>query len=224
MKWAFLLFIGMALCGGGAVLAAEGPDPSAMNRRILEAVTILELKQGSKSPIPQRVLDHAKGVAIIEMTKGGIGIGASHGDGIIVARTGKGWSAPSAFSQGGGSVGLQLGVEIKRLIYVLNTQEAVDSFAKDDRFKFDAKANATAGPQYVEEDAAASPAYAIYIYASSEGAFAGATIGGQVMTTDREINQKVYGPSFTTYEILRGKSKAPDLAKRLYALLNGKSK
>src|SRR5271165_4563258 len=110
LSLAVLFFIGLS-----------GLQANDMKDAVQEAVSILTKKQNSDKPIPTKLLQQAKAIGIIEITKGAIGVGGSHGEGIIIARTAKGWSAPFAFTQGGGSVGFQIGVDIKRYIYIFNT-------------------------------------------------------------------------------------------------------
>ena len=80
--------------------------------------------------IPSAVMKAARGVAILTVTKAGFIGSARGGSGVVVARTEKGWSAPSAIGTGGVGVGFQAGVEITEFVIVLNTPAAVDAFAK----------------------------------------------------------------------------------------------
>ena len=56
--------------------------------------------------IPARLLEQAKGIATMTVVKGGFGLaGAEFGTGLVVARLGEGWSAPSAIGTAGLSWG-----------------------------------------------------------------------------------------------------------------------
>jgi lipid-binding SYLF domain-containing protein len=70
----------------------------------------------------------AKGLAILTVTKGGFIFSGRGGTGIVVARTEKGWSGPSAIGTGGIGFGFQAGVQISELVIVLNTPAAVEAF------------------------------------------------------------------------------------------------
>ena len=72
----------------------------------------------------------AKGLAILTVTKGGFIFSGRGGTGIVVARTEKGWSGPSAIGTGGIGFGFQAGVQVSELVIVLNTPEAVNAFSK----------------------------------------------------------------------------------------------
>ncbi|MEM6821248.1 MAG: YSC84-related protein [Verrucomicrobiota bacterium] len=205
-----------------AVVSALGNTLKAspeMNERLRDVIAIVEEKQNSSAPVPRKIIEGAKGIAIIEITKGGFGISGQHGKGVLIAKAKDGWSAPSAFDASGGGLGLQVGVEVRKLIYILNNADAVNAFAQDDKFKLNAIANATAGPDNVTEEASTINKHDIYVYSMTEGAFAGAAIGGEMMSTNLKVNRKTYGSSVSTSDILNGKITRPENAKRLYTAL-----
>lgn len=201
-----------------ALSAADGPKPHAMDELIIKSKSALELLQASEKSIPAQVLEKAQGLAIANVTRGGILIGGQSGEGIVVQKVEDGWSAPSAFDTGGGSVGAQIGLENVDFILVLNTPTAVQLFTADD-VSLDAKASATAGPDRAAAAAEKLPASDIYVYAMSDGAFAGATVGGMFVSVDTDLNNEVYSNLVTVQQILSGEASPPAAAKGLYALL-----
>src|SRR5438093_7392358 len=82
---------------------------ASMQDDVNQAVTIMQRFQKiPEKAIPDSVLRDAKGLAILTVTKAGfIGSAGSArgGSGIVVARTAKGWSGPSAIGTGGIGVG-----------------------------------------------------------------------------------------------------------------------
>src|SRR5581483_9313557 len=74
--------------------------------------------------IPEEVLDSAKCMIVVpDLIKGGFIFGGKHGRGIATCRTSSGWSAPAFVSVGGGSWGLQIGVEgVDLVMLVMNDQ------------------------------------------------------------------------------------------------------
>src|SRR6202167_5117656 len=81
--------------------------------RLQHAGAVLhEIMAAPDKGIPEEVLDHAKCIAVVpHLVKGGFVFGAENGRGIATCRTANGWSAPAFFTIGGGSWGLQIGVE-----------------------------------------------------------------------------------------------------------------
>ncbi len=103
----------------------------AMQADVDQAAAIIERFEAiPEKGIPPAVMRAARGVAILTVTKAGFIGSARGGTGVVIARTEKGWSAPSAIGTGGLGVGFQAGVEITEFVIVLNTPAAVDAFAK----------------------------------------------------------------------------------------------
>lgn len=213
-----LVFSLLGLLAAGHAFA----DDSDMREAVHRAQAMFNEKQGSSHPIPQEVLDHARAIGFIEITKGAFGVGGANGEGVIVAKVPDGWSAPFAFTQGGGSVGFQVGIDIKRYIYVFNTEAAYHAFTGPTRGRFQADAKATAGPDSSSQIAARGlPDSAMFIYSLSDGAFAGASVGGQLVGGAPETNKQAYGTADPD-AILHGKVPAPTYALPLTSSLSSK--
>ena len=195
--------------------------------RIEAATAMLEKKQGSMTPIPQEILDHAKGIAFATITKAGIGIGGMGGEGIVLLHKpgtpAPSWSAPSAFNISGGSLGAQIGFATNRVIIVLNTDAAVRQFSGSGKVKWDATASGTAGEDNASESesTAALEGHAMLFYKDTGGLFGGATFGGITIETKNSINHEFYGSHIYVRDIFEGKVPAPHEAERLYHVLNG---
>jgi hypothetical protein len=88
------------------------PVHAAMQDDVDQAVTIIErFQEIPEKAIPTAVMRGAKGLAILTVTKGGFIFSGRGGTGIVVARTEKGWSGPSAIGTGGIGFGFQAGVQ-----------------------------------------------------------------------------------------------------------------
>ena len=196
-----------------------------MDELVHHATKILEARQGSVDPIPAEILANAKGVAILTITKGGIGIGGQGGEGIVMVKHDGGtWRAPSAFSISGASIGAQLGFTTIRYIIVLNTQAAIGQFVNVGKVKWDATATGTAGDDtgVAQESTRDLEKHAVLVYRDSGGLFGGATLGGSSIEVDDTVNQKAYGANIHIRDILEGTVPVPAYAQRLYMLLDGK--
>jgi len=198
-----------------------------MDELIQSATKILEKRQGSVDPIPNEILANAKGVAILTITKGGIGIGGQGGEGIIMVHhdgNPKTWRAPSAFGISGASLGAQLGFSTIRYILILNTQDAIGQFVGVGKIKWDATAMGTAGQDTgsASESTRDLEQHAVLVYRDSGGLFGGATFGGSSIEVDDDVNQKEYGAHIHVRDILEGKVQIPQSTTRLYGLLDGK--
>ena len=125
---ATVLSMGAILVTACLMTAAAHAD---MQDDINQAVSVLErFQEIPESAVPDVILREAKGLAILTLTKGGFVFSGRGGSGIVVARTEKGWSGPSAIGAGGMGFGFQAGAQVSELVIVLNTPDAVVAFAK----------------------------------------------------------------------------------------------
>ena len=215
-KLSFLILLGLS------PLAAQA---TSMENRIEAAIQMLEEKQTSSKPIPEKALRAAQGIAFIRVTKAGLIVGGQGGSGIVVQRyptsRGSAWSAPCAFDLSGGSFGLQIGGETQNLIVLLNTLEAVRMFTGGGSPEWDGSLSSTIGDTTGLAEHSELGTLPIVLYASNSGFYGGATIGANSLYANRTANGKAYGKQIGTHDILRGYVKPPQSAQPLYALLPG---
>jgi SH3 domain-containing YSC84-like protein 1 len=213
----------MALAVGLILLSACATTSSreSMERDIDQAVAIIERFQAiPESGIPPAVMRDARGLAILTMTRAGFIGTVRGGTGVVVARTEQGWSGPSAIGTGGLGVGFQAGAEVAELVIVLNTQQAVDAFARGGNFTLGAAIGATAGPVGRTAEASVALGAAMYTYSRSQGLFAGVSLEGTVIGARDRVNAAYYGDTVTPREILSGRIQPPASARRLITVLS----
>src|SRR6187401_2439186 len=162
--------------------------------------------------IPQSVLRNARGVAVLTVVKIGFGLSGKGGQGVVVARTGNGFSGPSFIGTGGAGWGPQIGAQITEFVFVLNTNRAVHAFSRDGNFTLGADASVAAGPVGREASAAVTPTAAIYTYSRAKGLFAGVSLEGTVIATQKTANARYYGHDVSARDILSGAVPAPSRA------------
>jgi lipid-binding SYLF domain-containing protein len=192
-----------------------------MEQDIDRAVSIIErFSEIPESAIPPAVLRDAKGVTILTMTKVGFVLSGRGGTGVVVARTEKGWSGPSAIGTGGIGFGFQAGVQVSEYVFILNTTEAVNSFAKGGNVTLGGNLSAAIGPIGRSAEAAIAPQAAIYTYSRNQGIFAGVSLEGTVIGTRYQTNEEYYGKPVLPSDILSGEVKPPESAQKLIDLLS----
>ena len=168
------------------------------------AAIIREFRQMPERAIPRDVLRHARGLAIMSVFKAGFIFSGKGGQGVVVARTGHGWSGPSFIATGGAGWGLQIGAQVTDFVIVLNNYDAVRAFSRGGNVTIGADVSAAAGPVGRTAEGAVSPAAAVYTYSKSRGLFAGVSLEGAVIGTQRESNFRYYGGPVRADEILSG--------------------
>ena len=180
------------------------------------ALSILQrFEEIPETAIPPAVMRDAKGVAIFTITKAGFVVSGRDGTGVVLARTEKGWSAPSAIGTGGIGVGFQAGVQVSEYVIILNTPEAVKAFTQGSNFTLGANLSAAVGPFGRSAEAAVTPYAAVYTYSRSQGIFAGVSLERAVLATRYEANEEYYDKPVYTADILEGKVTPPAGAQKL---------
>lgn len=186
-----------------------------------QAVAIIESFQKiPEQAIPTAVLRNARGLAILTVTKAGFIVSGRGGKGIVVARTGTGWSGPSAIGTGGMGFGFQAGAQVSEIVIVLNTPAAVEAFTKDGDVTLGGNLSVTAGPIGRDAEARVGLQSVMYSYSRSSGVFGGLSVEGTVVATRKEDNAAYYGKPVQAKDILAGKVAAPKGASKLRQILS----
>jgi lipid-binding SYLF domain-containing protein len=189
-----------------ALLRAGATEQDTVNRC---AAIIREFRQIPEKAIPRDVIRHAKGLAIMSVVKAGFIFSAKGGHGVVVARTPHGWSGPSFIATGGGGWGLQIGAEVTDFVIVLNNDAAVQAFSRGGNVTIGADVSAAAGPVGRTASGSVAPTAAVYTYSKSKGLFAGVSLEGAVVGTQRQSNFSYYGRPVRADSILSGIIKPP---------------
>jgi lipid-binding SYLF domain-containing protein len=194
---------------------------ATMQDDINQAVSILErFQQIPESAIPDVIMRDAQGLAILTLTKGGFVFSGRGGTGIVVARTDKGWSGPSAIGAGGMGFGFQVGGQVSELVIVLNTPDAVAAFAKGGNFTFGGALSLATGPVGRDLEGGMAVGAVMYTYSRSQGLFAGVSMEGTVIGTRDDANAEFYGKPVSAREILSGSVPPPAGAEKLLKFLS----
>ena len=189
-----------------AALTAEAAEQDTVNRC---AAIISQFQQMPEKAIPRDVLRQAKGLAIMSVVKAGFIFSAKGGQGVVIARTRRGWSGPSFIATGGGGWGLQAGAQVTDFVIVLNTEAAVQAFSRGGNVTIGVDLSAAAGPVGRTAAGAVMPTAAVYTYSRSKGLFAGVSLEGAVIGTQRQSNFNYYGKPVRADSILIGVTKPP---------------
>jgi lipid-binding SYLF domain-containing protein len=147
----------------------------------------------------------AEGIYIVpQLVKGGFIVGAEGGTGVFLARgTDGSWSAPAFYTLGAGSIGLQIGGEVKEVVFVLMSDKAVDAMLSSE-FKLGADASISVGPmgRGVEASRTTDLTSDIYAFSKSVGLFGGGALEGAKIFTRTSLNEQYYAAGATPKEIV----------------------
>jgi lipid-binding SYLF domain-containing protein len=177
------------------VLPAQADDDNDLLRDANRVVN--HLRSDPAFGTARNMLQGAEAVYIVpKLIKGGFIFGAEGGEGVLLHRTGKGWSTPRFYDMGSASFGLQIGLEKAELVFIINSKRALRGIEKGE-----VKLGAGAGITVVTLSSAAEGATTahggdIVVWASGTGAYGGLTFNGTVIKQDKDANAApVTGPA-----------------------------
>jgi len=150
-------------------------------------------------------LKNARGVLVLpSVIKAGLIYGGQGGNGVLLARdaaTGS-WSSPAFYTLGGGSIGLQIGVQEAAIVLVFMNDKAFTS-AIDTGLTLGADATVAAGSEGLTGEVASTHAFKdVYYFADVGGLFVGVSLEGGVLHTREGLNKTYYGQTLTPREIV----------------------
>jgi lipid-binding SYLF domain-containing protein len=212
-KKIFVYFVSLFLLFGAVPAPAASPESL-----IKDSIQILkdmggENDEGSMA----HVLKGAHAVAFVpSMVKAGFILGGEYGEGLVLRKEGGKWYGPSFYNLGGGSVGLQIGVQKTAFILVVNNKDGVDAFLRS-KTKLGADVAVAAGPVGRRGDAAtdAQMKASIYSYSMSKGLFAGVSLDGSVLSISVKRNKEYWKKDMSADNAL----KQPATDKRILPLI-----
>jgi SH3 domain-containing YSC84-like protein 1 len=208
-----------------AVLAADRSDEVKRLQRATEVFS--EVMKTPDRGIPEDLLDKSECIAIVPgLKKGGLGLGGKYGKGVIMCRKpDRSWTAPSFITIEGGSVGFQIGFTQIDVVMLMMNKRGVEKLIGD-KFTVGADASAAAGP--VGRQTAAQTNIRldaeILTYSRAKGLFAGVSLDGATLRSDKDDNRDFYGKDLDARKILiDGDVPMPAEARSLASALSWKS-
>jgi len=205
-----VLFVGLV----GSLAWAGSAREDSIERLNLSTDVLKAIMAAPDNGIPEEVLDSAKCMIVVpNLIKGGFIFGGKHGRGVATCRTSNGWSAPAFVSVGGGSAGLQIGVEGVDLVMLVMNEQGLQHLLSS-KFQLSGEGSAAAGP--VGRHASAGTDWKMntqmLTYSRSKGAFAGLTLEGAVVQQDDDSTRAIYGKKVPFRMVLSGKAATPKVA------------
>src|SRR6202035_995814 len=202
----------MSFIGMIGTYALAGSTREDTVNRLQNSVDVLHAIMATPDKgIPEEVLSKAKCILVVpHLIKGGFIFGCKHGRGVASCRTSEGWSAPAFVSVGGGSWGLQIGVEGVDLVMLVMNDQGFQHLLSS-KFELTGESSVAAGP--VGRHASAGTDWTlnteVLTYSRSKGVFAGLSLEGAVVEQDNDSTRAIYGKHMIFRNILSGKAATP---------------
>jgi lipid-binding SYLF domain-containing protein len=207
--WPLVVVLALT-ASANAKQSKEEPKHSDEAERAVQAPGVLnEIMGFPENAIPEQLMARAHGIAVIpHVVQGAFGIGGQWGKGLMSERReDRSWSPPAYIEIGGGSFGLQIGVEASDVVLVSTDENGLRDLLEG-KVKLGADASATAGPvdRKAEVGTDVLLRSAVFAYSRSKGLFAWISLDGSVVTIDDSANRRVYGKDVTGEQILLAKA------------------
>ena len=210
--------IALALAAAAAPIAGAADKPRAADQarsseqradqqKVIDAATLAldQLRADTNlGPSARDLIRKARAVLVVpRLIKAGFFLGGHGGSGVLLGRSGGTWSAPCFYGIGGGSIGLQIGGEVSRLVLIIMGDKALDAVMKDE-FKVGAAACITVVTLGASGEASttANAGADIYAVAQSKGLFGGVALEGAIMSPRDSWNKTYYGRDVTAQDIV----------------------
>ena len=212
MKNLLCLMVLSSVLAGTLALASAREDSTERLR--LSTEVLQAIMAAPDKGIPEEVLASAKCMMVIpHLIKGGFIFGGEHGRGIATCRTSNGWSAPAFVSVGGGSAGLQIGLEGVDVVMLVMNERGLQHLLSS-KFELSADGSVAAGP--IGRHASAGTDWKlnaeVLTYSRSKGVFAGLTLNGAVVEQDDDSTRAIYRSKLSFRTVLSGKTEPPAVA------------
>jgi SH3 domain-containing YSC84-like protein 1 len=206
--------LGLALFASLPAVASASDRSDDISRIQSAGRVFREVMSAPDKGIPQELLESAKCIAIIPgNVKFAFILGGEFGRGLATCRTAHGWSAPIFLAVEGGSVGYQIGGSSTDLVLLFMNNRALQHLLTD-KFKLGADASVAAGPvgRHVSANTDIAMHAEILSYSRSRGVFAGVSLNGTVVHTDKSGNHAMYGENVDRQSIIDGQTPVPEAA------------
>ncbi len=194
------------------MVPARAADTAKLNDRLNSAAEVIQQIMATPDKgIPSSILAGAACVVVVPAyKKGAFIVGGQYGQGAATCRTPRGWSAPVFVRLEGGSFGWQIGGQSTDLVLVAMNQKGLQSMLKS-KVKLGADASVAAGPVGRNAQAATDIAMnaQFLTYSRAKGIFAGLSLDGTVLSTNKDDMTTEYGSAIPFETVLHGATPVP---------------
>ena len=218
----------LTIAAAAAALAATGAyaaDKYKEADRVHDAAGVIaDLMATPDKGVPQDLLEKAHCVVVIPgVKKAAFVVGGEYGRGFIVCRKpgGEGWGNPAPMQVEGGSVGFQIGGQETDVVLLVMNHGGMHKLLQD-KFTVGADASVAAGPvgRSANAQTDAQMHAEILAWSRSRGVFAGISLKGATILSDKKAAEEIYGSQMTDHDIVASSALTPAMAEPLVHALN----
>lgn len=204
-RLAILALAALGLAFGPQEARAQAEEQSLVDRATLSLAEVFDL--GDMSADARSLLGRARAAMICpRVIRGGFVIAGQGGDCVLVSRDGSGsWSSPAFFTMGGGSIGLQVGVQDAQVVMLIMNDKALDAVL-DSQFRIGADAGVALGTlgRGIAGSTTAAVGADIVTIARARGLFAGISLDGNLLSARSQSMRAYFGRDVSPRQVVVG--------------------
>lgn len=216
----------LTLLAATLLLASTQVARATDQQEVVDGATIVadKIQSGAGAATNIRELLHrARGILIVpSLLKGGFILGGQGGTGVLLVRDANNtWSSPAFYGMAGGSLGLQIGVEVSEVALIIMSDKALEAILRNE-FKVGAEAGltlATVGAG-AEASTTSNVGADIYSFSESKGLFGGVALQGAALNPKPDWDRIYYGRTIALRDIVIERKVSTSGATRLRAALD----
>ena len=193
---------------GVAIAASSAPALASEEQRLIDEarVTVEELLADPNLTALPGLLARSRGALVVPaLVKAGFIIGGEGGSGVLLARAADSgdWSYPAFYTMASGSFGLQIGVQVSKVVFLIMTEGGFKKLMSD-KLTLGVDVSVAAGPvgAGLEASSTLNVEVDIYSFAHAKGLFGGISFEGSVLVPDEEANEAYYGEAVSSRGIV----------------------
>ncbi len=216
----------LTLLAATLLLASTQVARASDQQEVVDGATIVadKIQAGAGAATNIRELLHrARAILIVpSLLKGGFILGGQGGTGVLLVRDANNtWSSPAFYGMAGGSLGLQIGVEVSEVALIIMSDKALEAILRNE-FKVGAEAGltlATVGAG-AEASTTSNVGADIYSFSESKGLFGGVALQGAALNPKPDWDRVYYGRTIALRDIVIERKASTSGATRLRAALD----
>lgn len=216
----------LTLLAATLLLASTQVARATDQQEVVDGATIVadKIQSGAGAATNIReLLRRARGILIVpSLLKGGFILGGQGGTGVLLVRDANNtWSSPAFYGMAGGSLGLQIGVEVSEVALIIMSDKALEAILRNE-FKVGAEAGltlATVGAG-AEASTTSNVGADIYSFSESKGLFGGVALQGAALNPKPDWDRVYYGRTIALRDIVIERKVSTSGATRLRAALD----
>jgi lipid-binding SYLF domain-containing protein len=205
MKRILMIAIAALALAAPQVAWADNTNEQAAVDRAMAAVESLKTGPGAPPNLGE-LLQKSRGIMIFpELVKAGFIFGAQGGSGVFLSHdvATNTWSYPAFYVFGAGSFGLQIGLQVSKIVFIVMNDRALNALMSDE-FKIGAEAGIAIVTLGAGAEASTTSAGGgdIYAFAQAMGLYGGIALQGGIIKPRLEYDHGYYGPTVKAEDIV----------------------